>query len=228
MGCRKIFQLGSLIITLLIVFSIYVAIFKPDFVIDPIKSFLNYPYGNELEKHTNKKVDINQKISESEGSIILDEDEVYNLINDKFPQAKISRIELEEGKLIAFRNIASNGKPLWLSAEVELKEEKYQIGRVGLGRLEVPQAFKDQTINWIIEKIGSTDMKPDLSKFMGEELGLLLDPKYLIIKENQVEIEIVDIDTDKFKDIFDSIDPQQYKDGLDKTVEGVTKILNTK
>jgi hypothetical protein len=232
MGCKKIFQLLSLFSILLIAVAAYIGIYKPDFVLDPAKELLNNPYSFELEIHSDERIDIEKLITENKtGELIITEDQVYNLINDKFPKLQISRIEVEEGKLLIFRNIAEKGKPLWLVFEVELIDGKYKLSRMGFGKIEIPKAFKDQTVNWAIERFLSSGWndtsKNEFTKFLGGDIALLLNPEYVVMEKDQIRVKLVNIEPGKFQNLLDSIDPQKYTQDVDKTVDEVMKVLNS-
>lgn len=227
MGCKSLFKIFSLLTTLIVSFIVFVVIFKPNFVLDPIKEFLNNPYPVVLELHADSRVDMQQLIAENSGSLVLTEDQFYNLVNDKFPHAGISRVELEEDRIILFKNIAQKGKPLWMIAEIEIEEQKYKIGDIGLGRFKVPNAFKESVVEWMKTKVEGIktegkETKFELSALLGQEMGMLLDPKNIVLKENELEVKLVNIDSSKFNEIFQNFDPSKYNQDLQNTIKGVT------
>lgn len=221
MGCKRIVQTISLIISLLTLFIIYSLVFKPDFVIDPIKQLLNQPYSNQLEKHTEERVDLTKISFEKDKILTLSEDQVFNIINDTLPQAKVSRVELEENRIILFRNIANSGKPLWLIVEFKIEDDLYKLDKIGFGLIKVPNFIRDRALLWVNENFNKFP-GININDFLGGELSLLLNPKYISINENSIDIKLIGIDGGKFRNLIDSIDPKKYNQGIEETVKEIS------
>ncbi len=216
--------------SLIISFIVFTIFFKPNFVLDPIKEFLNNPYSIELEAHGDTRFDVKDLKVENAGVLTLTEDQLYNLVNDRFPYAGISRVELEGNKIILFKNIAQKGKPLWMVTEVVIEEQKYRVGNIGLGRVQVPKAYKDSVVEWMGTKVQglkteTAETKFELKSLLGNDLGTLLDPKNINLRENEIEIKLVDIDSSKFNEIFNNLDPSKYNQGVHNTIKGVTDTI---
>ncbi|MBP9758457.1 hypothetical protein KBD45_02080 [Candidatus Dojkabacteria bacterium] len=205
-------------------FVIYSIIFKPDFVFDPIKQLLNKPYPSLLEKHSDLKIDLTQMNLGKDSSITLSEDQVFNIINDTLPQAAISRVELEENRIVLFRNIADKGKPLWLIVEFTVEGNEYKLDKVGFGWLKVPDIFKDRVLVWINENFNKFPGFK-ISDFLGGELGLLLNPEYITIQKDSIDVKLIGIDSSKFKGLVDSVDPHKYNQGIEETIKEISNSI---
>jgi hypothetical protein len=173
------------ILFLALISFILIFIFRPRWIIDPFKTYINAGYTNEIPDYSHY-VD-EEGIRFEENKIEITQQGLYLLVNDTLQKEYIHRIDFEDQKIIFLSNIAKKDLPLWLAIEVGIEGEKNIIvQRVGFGRFEFPKFIKEKVLQKILDagmNLGKSDLTADiLARFVGPEYSHL-------VKLSKIEID---------------------------------------
>ena len=136
-------------ILLLIAAAVAIVIFKPAFITEPLKVFLNADYkpadvseGTSSESVKNY-IDEVTNATDGEVTFQITEDQLTTLVREKFDENVDVRTGMEENKLQLFIDIAQQGEPLWLIIELSDNGDNLTFSRIGFGRINTPPALRD-------------------------------------------------------------------------------------
>ncbi|MBD3363483.1 hypothetical protein GF362_07245 [Candidatus Dojkabacteria bacterium] len=207
-GCKKFSCLGCSTLIILITLIIYI---KPPFILNPIKSYINADYSNEIPSYEIKKFNINDNISEESAQIIsfkLDENDLINLLDCSGCRMKIDRVELHKEKIILFKNLANKGYPLWLALEISNQNDHFDVKKIGFGKFPLPDSIEKPFKQLILinEADDNSLTKEILNKILGPELSQITKPQNIIFRENEMVITLQSKDLDQSEEI----DFQEY------------------
>jgi len=186
----------TLIILAIIFFisSLFVAIYKPPFFWNPMKTFLNSDI--QVLDTTNENVDsiytmINET-AEKESVVSLTEGEFSKIAFTKLTMTEENYVRFKRDKVFFYLNTETKERPLWNVVSVNVqKNEKMKILSYGVGRFDTPQfvsGFLNDTLGSVFSFAESL-VTSNSNTFAFSEL--LMDKekidKSLILKEVKVE-----------------------------------------
>lgn len=192
-----------------------ILIFKPILILNPLKSFVNGSYGNEIpeyESYENLSIEENISIEGGNASLVLNEAQIVFLINKvKQEKKSIDRIEIGDGNIVFMKNMAKNDNPLWLLVEIKKEEDRYIIEHVGFGKIGVPEVLKEKIMQSLLDKVISLDdsnmFGTILGDIIGNEFSSLIDTNNIVLVEDNLTLKIVESDFDiDFEDIVNKFE----------------------
>jgi hypothetical protein len=138
----------NVLITILILFIfgilavIFVALYKPPFLWNPLKTFLN----NEIQviNTNNENVDaiyalINEK-GKKDTFVTLTDSQFSKIVFNKLAMAEENFIRFSKDKMYLYLNTDTKERPLWNVVSINIKTgEKMKIQSFGFGRFNTPQ-----------------------------------------------------------------------------------------
>lgn len=144
-GMKNILSAGCLLVIILLLLTLYTVIFKPPFLWEPAKNFLNADLVIP-EKSTSSSSEIRERIESdllSLDEITVDESELAVLLADKVGVANDLRTAITPEGIIVYVNIDSPDAPLWLKLNLaESEEGSIKMQEIGFERVGMPEAFK--------------------------------------------------------------------------------------
>lgn len=148
----------TFIVVLVLLGLIITILYKPAFVWNPLKTYLNSDmYVNDITQ-----VDMNglyERISMegiSEGRAALSDSELTYLIRDFTLLDERLRTHSTANGMVMFMNIDTNERPLWFRVETLKENNRLVVSRVGFGRFDTPNelaGFLNDTVGIVFSII---------------------------------------------------------------------------
>lgn len=194
LGCKTTSCLGCLIIIILLGLIVF---FKPPFILNPFKSYLNGAYGNEVPAYEKRDVKLNDLFgsdSSKQATFELTETDLINLLACDKCSMKIDRIEIESQKITFLKNLSNSGYPLWFAIEIKIADDAFKVEKIGLGKLDLPELVTNSIAQKSFDVINETDnntfFNQIVNKLLGPELGQLIKPKNINLSQDKMIITI--------------------------------------
>ncbi len=172
-----------LAIIALIAATIAIVIFKPSFIVEPLKTFINGPYvsGSAPKEQTPAAIEdaIQQATEGKHGDVTfqVSEDQLSSLVKQRTEGGNDIRAQVEDKKFIILTNISDTGNPLWFVVEFTDTGENVELTHLGLGRLNTPEFLRTFLKGQLLKIFGS--FSEDLKVQTSEELANSLLNKFL-------------------------------------------------
>ncbi|MBD3281049.1 hypothetical protein GF389_06070 [Candidatus Dojkabacteria bacterium] len=145
-NCQTCSCFGCLSVMLLIAVIALVAYFRPPFVLNPIKKYLNQGYQPQPYQ-TSSVVDINNQIAEElsdEGKATISEQQLQTLMNEQVGTEEVF-VDVEPSSIRAVVDIEGESSvPLYLIIEFShTSDDKLKITKLGFERVSAPKFVRD-------------------------------------------------------------------------------------
>jgi hypothetical protein len=176
-GCFKIIKrlacLTVVLFLLLIAGIIALIIFKPSFVTEPLKIFLNGEYNPQTSDGVSQEsvdgyIDEVTNAENGEVTFQLTEEQLNTLVRSRISRDLDLRTEVVPNSLRLHVDVASTGGPLWVVFELSESSGQLNVSRLGLGRINSPSIFREFLKDQAFRLIGS--LSEDLRVQSSEEL----------------------------------------------------------
>ena len=138
-GCMT----AAFIIMLLFLVLIITVLYKPAFLWNPIKTFLN----NDITVATVENIPVDEvyakinTIGTSNKSVPLSNSELTSLIRDFSLLDENLRAVSDDNGMTFYMNIDTKERPLWFRISTEKSSNKLAIKKIGFGRIDTPNEF---------------------------------------------------------------------------------------
>lgn len=202
LGCRSMVRTVFWLILVFIIFAFYLFIFRPEWAMNPIKSWLNDGLGEEgRQEIIYDKQEIYDQINSSlkgfqlgDNDLLLTKQQLHLLIKGAFPKLIPDPfyLNLDDDKLEIYWDVeADTSKPLWLTATLSSGGgENLQLSRVGFRRLSSPDFLKDIFLQFALSgiQLNSEDEKGLIRKIL--PLPANVQVKAIIINSEGVTLKL--------------------------------------
>jgi hypothetical protein len=183
----------------LIAATVAIFIFKPAFIFEPLKTFINGPYesGSTPKEVSASQIEdaVNLATEGKKGDVTfqISEDEISSLVKQRADGTYDMRAQVEENRLIILTNIAEEGNPLWFVVEFTDKGDSVELSHLGLGRVNTPEFLRTFLKGQLLKIFGS--FSEDLKVQTTEELANSLLNKFLdadaVIKDVNFKKDVI-------------------------------------
>ncbi|MBN1915798.1 hypothetical protein JW796_02265 [Candidatus Dojkabacteria bacterium] len=153
LGCfgliKRITCFILLIFLLLVTAVVALIIFKPPFLTEPLKMYLNGNYKPDKTSEGITSISVESYIDEvtsptnGEVTFQLTEDQLTTLVRARLADGADVRVGLEEEKIQIFVDVAEQGEPLWVIVELTDTEDKLVFSRIGFGKINTPESLRE-------------------------------------------------------------------------------------
>lgn len=140
-GCRQLVVTGCFLIVVFIVALVLTVIFRPPFLWNPLKAFLNDDFNPPPPAEASAD-EVYAGISDQadEGlTASISEQQLSVLLSERIQQGKEVRVDMEDKLMRILVNIDTSDSPLWLALDIVQEDDKLAITRIGFGRLSLPE-----------------------------------------------------------------------------------------
>jgi len=193
-GCKSCACLSCLGIILIIVLFGAILFFRPPFIWNAIKSFLNDGYNPPTydSQDSSAVVDNITKKVEAKGTVEITEKELQALLRSELGSSDV-RIDVEPSYLRIASDIDDNEEhPLWLIIELaKTNDNKLKITKIGFERIDAPDFLGDAITDSAFQALdlSSTSEENDEAEQL---VSTLIDAK-----DQGISLESVRFDKDK-------------------------------
>jgi hypothetical protein len=144
--CQNWACFGCLSIILVLVLLVLAIYFRPPFLLNPIKKYVNQGYQPQTYT-TESVVDINSRVADEltkNGEAVVTEQELQTLMKDKIGSEDIS-VDIEPSSLRVVKNIDNDSTvPLYVLIEIShTSDDKLKITKLGFQRYGAPKFIRD-------------------------------------------------------------------------------------
>lgn len=193
-GCKSISCYGCLLFLLLIVIIAACIYFRPSFVWNPLKSYLNNDYAPESQESmsaSNVRDQVKASLEEDEINFDITEQEMQALIEDKLESDEYY-IDIEPNYIRLVRDIdSSTDKPLWLIFEVgQGSNDELEFTKLGFEKTGAPGFLRDVLSKSLFSVL-------DLSDTEGENDAVRFVSFFLSKTQDKITVSNVRFDKDK-------------------------------
>lgn len=148
----------AFIIILVVLGLVIVVLYKPEFLWNPIKTYLNADMVvTEVETVSldNLYEKINTEVS-ANGQVVINNSELTTMIRDFTLLNKKLRVRSLQDGMLFFINIDNEERPLWFRVETLKQNNKMVVDKVGFGRFDTPNdlaGFLNDTVGIVFSVI---------------------------------------------------------------------------
>lgn len=190
-NCQSCSCFGCLLLLIVVILFFFVVYFRPPFVLNPVKRYLNKGY--EPPKYETQSVrEINDKIEfelNEKGEASVSEKELQSLLNDQLASTEYA-IDVEPSSFRIVRNISDEINPLYIIVEVSHQSDgNLQITKIGTERIGAPAVLRDMLTNAAFDIL-------DITATQGDSEAVLF-VNSLIDQENEDSIGTIRFDKDR-------------------------------
>ncbi len=199
-GCRSCSCFGCLTIILLLVLVGTILYFRPTFLWNPIKEYMNdgyapQKYENVTAGSVRDQVDIKL---DKQTSIEITESQLQALVRDKL-NSKYTRVDVEPSYLRIVQDTEEDEQhPLWLIFEIgQTSDNKLQLTKVGFERLSAPAFLRNLASDSVFKAIDTAGVAGDNDAVKLITLLMEADDEGIKVKSVRFDKDKVTIQAEK-------------------------------